>query len=44
VEVQPKENTVEVTFNYKENEELKVAEENEEQEVKIYHINDKDEN
>ena len=32
-----------MTFNYEENEELKVAEENEDQEVKVYHINDKDE-
>ena len=35
--------TVQVSFNYEENEELKSAEESEEQEVKVYHLNDKDE-
>jgi hypothetical protein len=34
---------VQVTFNYENNEDLKAAEESEEQEVKIYHLNDKDE-
>jgi hypothetical protein len=34
---------VQVSFNYEENEKLKSAEENEEQEVKVYHLNDKDE-
>jgi hypothetical protein len=32
-----------VTFNYENNEELKAAEENEDQEVKVYHLNDIDE-
>jgi hypothetical protein len=31
-----------VTFNYEENDEFVAAEENEEQEVKVYHLNDKD--
>jgi hypothetical protein len=30
-------------FNYENNENLKAAEENDEQEVKVYHLNDKDE-
>jgi phosphotransferase system IIA component len=34
---------VQVTFNYEENEELLTAEQDEEQEVKVYHLNDKDE-
>jgi hypothetical protein len=34
---------VQVTFNYEENENLVQAEENENQEVKVYHLNDKDE-
>ena len=42
-ELQPKDWTVQVTFNYEENESLLQAEENEEQEVKIYHLNDIDE-
>ena len=42
-ELQPLTWTVQVSFNYEENEELKAAEENEEQEVKVYHLNDKDE-
>lgn len=42
-EVQPKDWTVQVTFNYEKNEQLKQAEEDEEQEVKVYHLNDIDE-
>jgi len=42
-EVQPISWTVQVTFNYEDNENLKQAEEDEEQEVKVYHLNDKDE-
>jgi hypothetical protein len=34
---------VQVSFNYEENDELKAAEEDENQEVKVYHLNDKDE-
>jgi hypothetical protein len=42
-EVQPLSwNTVSVTFNYENNEDLKQAEEDKKQEVKVYHINDKD--
>jgi len=44
VEVQPKENTVKVTFNYEDNENLSKADENDDQEVKIFHLDDKDEN
>jgi hypothetical protein len=43
VELQPKENTVQVTFDYSENKELKKAENDENQQIEIYHINDKDE-
>jgi len=43
VELQPKENTVQVTFDYSENEELKKAEENIKQEIEVFHINDKNE-
>ena len=42
-ELQPKTWTVQVTFNYKDNNELKAAIEDECQEVKVYHLNDKDE-
>ena len=42
-ELQPKDWTVQVKFNYEDNESLVQAEENEEQEVKIYHLNDIDE-
>ena len=42
-EVQPTSWTVQVSFNYEQNEEIKLAEEDKEQEVKIYHLNDKDE-
>ena len=43
-EVQPVENkSVEVTFNYWNHEAFSQAEENEEQEIKVYHLNDKDE-
>ena len=42
-EVQPLTWTVQVSFNYENNEDLKAAEESEEQEVKVYHLNDKDE-
>ena len=42
-EVQPLTWTVQVSFNYENNEDLKAAEEDEEQEVKVYHLNDKDE-
>ena len=42
-ELQPSTWTVQVTFNYEDNEELKQAEEDETQEVKVYHLNDKDE-
>ena len=38
VEVQPKENTVKVTFNYEDNDELSKADEIDEQEVKVFHI------
>ena len=41
-EVQPLTWTVQVMFNYENNENLKAAEENDEQEVKVYHLNDKD--
>jgi hypothetical protein len=34
---------VQVKFNYEENESLVQAEENDEQEVKVYHLNDIDE-
>jgi hypothetical protein len=44
VEVQPRENTVEVTFDYERNEELREADQSEDQEIQIYHIDDKDEN
>ena len=44
VELQPKENTVQVTFDYSNNKELKKADQDEKQEIEIYHINDKDEN
>jgi hypothetical protein len=37
--VQPLDNTVQVTFEYKDNEELQQAEED----IQIIHINDKDE-
>ena len=43
IEVQPKENKVQVTFDYDKNDELKQADTTEEQEIQIYHINDKDE-
>jgi phosphotransferase system IIA component len=36
--------SVQVTFNYEENDELVAAEEDEEQDIQIFHINDKDEN
>ena len=42
-ELQPRNWTVQVKFNYEENESLVQAEENEEQEVKVYHLNDIDE-
>ena len=42
-ELQPKDWTVQVKFNYEDNESLVQAEENEEQEVKVYHLNDIDE-
>ena len=42
-ELQPRNWSVQVTFNYNENEKLKQAEYNEEQEVKVYHLNDIDE-
>jgi hypothetical protein len=38
VEVQPKENTVKVTFDYEDNDELSKADEIDEQEVKVFHI------
>ena len=38
VEVQPKENTVKVTFNYGDNDELSKADRNKNQEVKVFHI------
>jgi uncharacterized protein (TIGR02145 family) len=44
VELQPKENTVQVTFDYSKNKELKKADQNDSQEIEIYHINDKDDN
>ena len=44
VELQPKENTVQVTFDYSKNKELKKAEADDSQQIEIYHINDKDEN
>jgi hypothetical protein len=44
VEVQPKENTVKVTFNYEDNDNLSKADENDSQEVKIFHLDNKDEN
>ena len=44
-EIQPVEwKTVQVTFNYENNNILKAAEENEDQEVKVYHLNDIDDN
>ena len=42
-ELQPKDWTVQVKFNYEENENLVQAEEKEDQEVKVYHLNDIDE-
>ena len=42
-ELQPKNWTVQVKFNYEENDSLVQAEENAEQEVKVYHLNDIDE-
>jgi hypothetical protein len=42
-ELQPRTWTVQVTFNYEDNENLKRAEEDEEQEIKVYHLNDIDE-
>ena len=42
-ELQPRTWTVQVTFNYEDNEILKQAEEDEEQEIKVYHLNDIDE-
>ena len=44
VEVQPKENTVKVEFNYEDNDNLSKADENDSQEVKIFHLDNKDEN
>jgi hypothetical protein len=44
IEVQPKENTVKVTFNYEDNKELSKVDENDNQEVKIFHLDNKDEN
>jgi hypothetical protein len=44
VEVQPKENTVKVEFNYEDNDNLSKADENNSQEVKIFHLDNKDEN
>jgi hypothetical protein len=44
VEVQPKENTVKVTFNYEDNEDIAKADKNDNQEVKVFHLEDKDEN
>jgi len=44
VEVQPKENTVKVEFNYEDNDNLSKADENDNQEVKVFHLEDKDEN
>ena len=44
VEVQPKENTVKVTFDYEDNKSLSKADKDDEQEVKVFHIDDKDEN
>jgi hypothetical protein len=44
VEVQPKENTVKVEFNYEDNDNLSKADENDAQEVKIFHLDNKDEN
>jgi hypothetical protein len=42
--LQPLDNKVEVVFEYYENQELQDAEKSSEQEIEIYHINDKDEN
>jgi Fe-S cluster assembly scaffold protein SufB len=44
VELQPKENTVQVTFDYSWNSDLKKADKADDQQIEIYHINDKDEN
>ena len=38
IEVQPKENTVKVTFNYEDNKDLSKADDNKNQEVKVFHI------
>jgi hypothetical protein len=35
---------VQVVFDYSKNKELKAADEDENQEIKVYHIDDKDEN
>ncbi len=44
-ELQPKKwELVQVTFDYSDNEELKSVDENENKELEVYHINDKDEN
>jgi hypothetical protein len=42
--VQPKENTVKVTFDYEDNKDLSKADGNDDQEVKIFHLDNKDEN
>jgi hypothetical protein len=44
VEVQPKENTVKVIFDYEDNDNLSQADGNDDQEVKIFHLDNKDEN
>jgi hypothetical protein len=44
IELQPKDNTVKVTFNYEDNEDIAKADKNDNQEVKVFHLEDKDEN
>ena len=45
IEVQPKDwESVQVTFDYSRNKDLKAADKDDSQQIEIYHINDKDEN
>jgi len=44
VEIQPLDNKVQVTFDYSRNSDLKEADKSDDQQIEVYHINDKDEN
>ena len=44
IELQPRENTVKVTFDYSDNQTFKDADNDDSQIIEVYHINDKDEN